>query len=107
MGVHGNERGNRQEIVINLELEAPVTDAATTDRIENAVDYETVAKRVQAHVASASDFLVEKLAVDISQILLAEFHGVQKVRVRVEKPYAIEFVDAIGVDIERQRDNTP
>ena len=47
---------------------------------------------------------VEALATDIARLCLEE-PGVQKVRVRLEKPGAVRFARAVGVEIERSRED--
>jgi dihydroneopterin aldolase len=43
------------------------------------------------------------LASDLAQVCLEE-SGVEKVRVRVEKPGAVRFSRSVGVEIERAKD---
>jgi len=103
VGINPEERRAKQDVVINLELEIDTRAAAASDDIADAVNYRTVCKRIIEHVESAGPFLVEKLAADIATIVLSEF-GVERVRVRVEKPGALRFARSVGVEIERARD---
>jgi FolB domain-containing protein len=102
IGVNESEREQPQEILINIILYADVSKAGQTDQISDTVNYRTVAKKVLAHAETARRFTVEALAADIVQICLGE-KGVQKVRVRVEKPGAVRFSRSVGVEIERSR----
>jgi dihydroneopterin aldolase len=61
-----------------------------------------VAKKVLAHAESAQRFTVEALAADLARLCLEE-PGVEKVRVRVEKPGAVRFTGSVGVEIERSK----
>jgi dihydroneopterin aldolase len=45
---------------------------------------------------------VEALAADLARICL-EAAGVEKVRLRVEKPGAVRFSRSVGVEIERTK----
>ncbi len=101
IGINPEERVKLQDIVINLTIYGDVRRAAASDDIEHAVNYKSITKRVIEHVESSSDFLVEKLVTDIARIILSEFEGVQRVRVRVEKPGAIRFAQSVGIEIER------
>jgi dihydroneopterin aldolase len=56
--------------------------------------------KLQAHAESAGRLTVEALAEDLAKICL-ETPGVQKVRLRVEKPGALRFAKSAGVEIER------
>ena len=46
VGINDDERTNRQDVVINLVLEADTRPAARSDDIADAVNYRTVAKEV-------------------------------------------------------------
>jgi FolB domain-containing protein len=100
LGVNDWEREQPQDILLNLTLFADLRRAGGTDDIADTVNYRTVTKKVIAHVATAGRFTVEALAADIARICLAE-PGVERVRVRVEKPGALRFARSVGVEIER------
>lgn len=100
IGVSDLERSERQDIVINIVLFTDTRAAAKDDDIEKCVNYRTVAKKVIAHVESAMRYTVEALAADIASMCL-EVPGVNKARIRVEKPGAVRFSQSVGVEIER------
>jgi FolB domain-containing protein len=102
IGINDWEREKPQEILINITLFADLNKAGESDNIDDCVNYRTVAKKVQAHAESAGRLTVEALAADIAKICLEE-PGVEKVRVRVEKPGAVRFSGSVGVEIERSR----
>ena len=102
IGVNDWEREKAQEILINLVLYADLKKAGDSDDIHDSVDYRTVAKKVLAHAETAKRLTVEALAADLARLCLEE-KGVQKVRVRVEKPGAVRFSKSVGVEIERAR----
>jgi FolB domain-containing protein len=106
IGVEDWEREKAQEILINLVLFTDLKKAGESDQIGDSVNYRTVAKKVQAHAESAKRLTVEALAADIAYLCLAE-PGVQRVRVRVEKPGAVRFSRSVGVEIERSREDMP
>lgn len=102
IGVNDWEREKPQEIRINLVLFADLARAGDTDDLEDSVNYRTVAQKVLAHAETARRLTVEALANDLARLCLEE-PGVQKVRVRVEKPHAVRFSSSVGVEIERIR----
>lgn len=104
IGINPEERVKLQDIVINMRLYADIRQAAQSDNIDHAVNYKSITKRIIEHVEASSDFLVEKLVTDIARIILTEFEGVQRVRVRVEKPGALRFAQSVGIEIERSRE---
>jgi FolB domain-containing protein len=102
IGINDWEREKPQEILITITLFGDLRQAGETDRIEDCINYRTVAKKVQAHAEKAARFTVEALASDLATICLAE-PGVEIARVRVEKPGAVRFARSVGVEIERRR----
>ena len=102
IGVNDSERKAPQEIVINLDLFTDLRRAGATDDIADCIDYQMVAEKVMAHAESSRRFTVEALAADIARIGLGE-PGVERVRVRVEKPGAVRSCRSVGVEIERVR----
>ncbi len=103
IGINDWERGQIQDMLINIEVFGDTRRAAETDNIEDCVNYRTLAKRAQAHAETAARLTVEALANDLAKLCLQE-KGVQKVIVRVEKPGAVRFSNSVGVEIERSRD---
>ena len=103
IGVNDWERKRAQNILINITLFTDTRRAATTDSIDDCVNYSTMSKKVFAHAESANRETVEALANDLARICLEE-NGVQKVVIRVEKPGAVRFAESVGVEIERSRD---
>jgi len=102
IGVYEWERQNPQEILINIILYTNLYKASKKDDISHSIDYEQVAKRIKQHAEEAKRLTVEALAGDIAMICL-QYPGVDKVTIRVEKPGAVEFTSAVGVEITRSR----
>ena len=103
IGINPDERIKKQDILINIVLYADIRRAAKTDKIEDAVNYKSISKRVIAHVEDSADYLVEKLASDLAHIILAEYEEVERVQVRVEKPGALRFAGSVGIEVDRTR----
>ena len=102
IGIHPWERERPQDIIINIVLFADLRKAGETDDIKDCVNYQTIAEKVRSHAENAKRLTVEALAADIADLCL-RMAGVERARVRVEKPGAIKFVRAVGVEIERSR----
>ena len=100
IGIWEWERKIRQTVSIDLDMAADIRKAATTDSVDDTLNYKSVAKRVQAFVGESSFQLVETLAEKIAAVILDEFE-VSWVRVRVNKPGAIRGARDVGVQIER------
>jgi FolB domain-containing protein len=104
IGIHDWERRVRQEIEITIRLYADTRRAARSDRIEEAVNYRSVAKRVLEVAESSSYHLIEALAHEIARVCVVEF-GLGRVSITVEKPGAIRFARTVGVTVERTRED--
>ncbi len=102
IGIWEWERRIRQKVVIDLEMGVDIPRAAAADRIEDTLNYKSVAKRVQEFVAASSFQLVETLAERIAELVLAEF-DVPWLRITVNKPGAIRGARDVGVCIRRSR----
>jgi len=100
IGINDWEREKPQDILINITLFADLRAASRSDDIADTVNYRTLTKQIIAHVESAGRFTVEALAADVAR-LCVQTPGVQRVRVRVEKPGALRFARSVGVEIER------
>ena len=70
------------------------------ERIEDALDYKAVAKRLIAFVGASEFQLVETLAERCAEILLREF-GIRWVRLSLNKIGAVTGARDVGVLIER------
>jgi len=103
IGIHDWEREKKQDILINIEMEADCRPAGLSDDFKDAVDYRAVSKAVIALVEESSFFLVEKMAEEIAGLCLQN-PKVKLARVRVEKPGAIRFSQSVGIEVERLRD---
>lgn len=102
IGVNDWEREAPQDILVNIEIDADLKKAGTTDDLEDTINYRLIAKRVIARIEASHHFIVEALAADLATICLEDPRAAN-VRVRVEKPGAVRFAKSVGVEIERSR----
>jgi len=102
IGIYDWERSIRQTVAIDLEMATDVRKAAATDRIDEALNYKAVAKRIIQFVEGSTFELIETLAERIADIVLTEF-DVPWVRLSLGKPGAVRGSRDVGVIIERGR----
>jgi dihydroneopterin aldolase len=102
VGIYDWERKIKQTVILDLEMATDVKKAASSDKIEDAIDYKAVAKRLIRFVGDSEFELVETLAERIAEIVLMEF-GVTWVRLSLNKIGAIRGARDVGVVIERSK----
>ena len=103
VGINPDERVNKQDVIINLTLEADLSKAGESDRIDDTVDYKRVKTAVIQLVENSSFLLIERLAERIAEVCFVEAL-VQVVHVSVDKPGALRFARSVAVEITRHRD---
>ena len=106
VGIWEWERRVKQTVIIDLEMAADIRKAASTDHIDDTVDYKNVSKRVQTFVGESQFQLVETLTERIAQLIITEF-GVAWVKVRLNKRGALRGARDVGIEIERRREDYP
>lgn len=100
IGIYEWERSIRQTISLDIEMATDIKKAATSDAIEDTLNYKAVAKRIIAFVSASEYELVEALAEKICDIIRAEFN-VPWVRLTLHKLGAVSGSKSVGVMIER------
>ena len=100
IGIYDWERKIRQTVALDLEMAFDNTKPASTDKIEDTLDYKAVSKRLIAFVEGSHFELVETLAEKCAQIVREEFR-VPWLRLKLSKPGAVRGSKAVGVIIER------
>ena len=100
IGVWEWERHVRQNLILNLELGADITDPARSDDLSDTVDYKAVSDRVIEYTKSTEFQLVESLAEKIAAIILSEFR-VRWLKLTIGKRGVLSEVFEVGIVIER------
>ena len=100
IGIYDWERKIRQPVVLDLEMGSDVGRAAVSDRIEQALNYKAVSKRLIDYVEGSEFQLVETLAERIAELVRSEF-PVPWLRLTLNKGGAVRGAQGVGVIIER------
>ena len=102
IGVYPEERGIKQDLLLNLTLFADQRSAAAADDFSLAVNYEAVNLAVISLAESSSFGLIESLAAAVADLLLS-FQGVTACEVSVDKPGVLRFARSAAVEIYREK----
>jgi len=100
VGVHEHEKLGPQPLHISIDLTVRELPGPKSDHISDVVCYEDVVRKVQDICELGHVNLIESLAERVAASCLDDSR-VHAVRVRVEKPQAIEECTSVGIEIER------
>ncbi len=100
IGVYEWERAITQPLLIDIALETDISRAAISDDVNDALNYKAVCDDVSAWCQAIKAQLLEHLAGQIADKLLAKY-SCHKITLSVAKPTAIKQADAVGVQITR------
>jgi len=101
VGVPDEERREPQRLLLTVEMQSDFSTAIKTDSIAAAVDYFAVSQALLKFGAGKEWRLIEKLAGDVAEMILAEF-GPALVMVEVKK-FVIPQAQFVAVRLTRGR----
>jgi len=103
IGFNPEELVNKQDVVINLEIEAEIPEKALeTDEPDGIYDYKTVTKKVIAFVQEGRFKLLEVMVRKILELIM-EDQRVKWARVEADKPHALRYAESVSVEMEAER----
>ncbi|KAI8147624.1 Dihydropteroate synthase-like protein [Fennellomyces sp. T-0311] len=100
IGVNPWEREEKQVVVVNLTVFPSMLLAK--DESSKSYHLRTLVRTLTRYIESSGYKTVEAFAVALARIAIEKCH-VNKIRVRIEKPSAILFADASGIEVTRDR----
>ena len=101
VGLSDEERARPQRLLITVDLQLDFESAALSDRIEKTINYYAVVQRILKYGEGRSWRLLEKLATNLADVILAEFHPTE-ITVEVKK-FVIPQARYISVALTRSR----
>ena len=102
IGIFAWEQLKKQKVIVNVWMEYDAGQAIATDKIQHAVDYKSITKRIINNIENNKYFLIERLAQKVLDITFEE-KKVLKATVRVDKPGALRFADSVSVELFKKR----
>ena len=100
VGIYDWERRIQQTVTLDIDMGTDIARAARSDRIEDTLDYKSVAKRLIQYVGETEFQLVETLAEKVAELVMQEFK-VSWIKVTLHKPGAVSGSKSVGIIIER------
>ena len=103
IGFNPEELVNKQDVLINLEIETDIPEAALeSDEPDGIFDYKTITKKVITLVQEGQFKLLEVLTKKILELAM-EDERVIRARVEVDKPHALRFAESVSLEMEAKR----
>lgn len=103
IGFNPDELVNKQDVIINLEIEADIpSEAMDADEPNGIFDYKAITKKVITLVQDGQFKLLEVLTQKILDIIM-EDELVSWARVEVDKPHALRFAESVSCEMEAER----
>ena len=104
IGIYDWEREVKQTIALDIEMAADNVKPASSENIDDALNYKAVSKRMIAFTEESQFQLVETLAESLVEIIMLEFN-VPWCRLKLSKLGAVTGSRSVGVIIERGHKN--
>ncbi len=103
IGIKEEEILNRQDVLINLTILYPASEAVTVNDIEHALNYRTITKAIIQHVEGNRFALLERLTQEILDLVMIN-PSVRYAEVEVDKPHALRFAESVSITLTAHRD---
>jgi D-erythro-7,8-dihydroneopterin triphosphate epimerase len=102
IGFNPEERINRQDVLINLEIDVDASEAVATDNEDIIYNYKTITKSIIDFVSGSEYHLLEKLTHEVLQLVMND-QRVIRAKVEIDKPRALRFSESVSVELEAKR----
>ncbi len=103
IGFNPDELVNKQDVVINIEIEASISsEALTADEPDGIYNYKVITKRIIAYVQDGHFKLLEVLTSNLLDMIM-EDERVTYAKVEVDKPHALRFAESVSYEMEAHR----
>ncbi|TDO01153.1 dihydroneopterin aldolase [Sunxiuqinia elliptica] len=103
IGFNPEELINKQDVIINLEIEVSVpNEAIEADEPDGIYDYKVITKQVIAYVQEGRFKLLEVLTKNLLEMIMKD-DRVRWAKVEVDKPHALRFAESVSFEMEAQR----
>ena len=102
VGVYKHEKEKTQPIKINVIAKVRNPKRINDNNLQSVVCYNQISKKIKKIIKSGHTILLEKLAEKIFQECFKN-KRIETMKIRLEKPEAIEDAGGAGIEVERSR----
>lgn len=100
VGVWEWEKQITQKIIVDLDMASDIAKSASTDELEDTLNYKAVAENVIEMLEASRFQLIETMAEEVAKLVMEKFSS-PWVKVRINKGGAVKHVANVGIEIQR------
>jgi 7,8-dihydroneopterin aldolase/epimerase/oxygenase len=102
IGIHKHEKINKQKIIFNIVIDVNQNTLPDENNLLSIVDYEKITDKLKNLAKNKSYNFLESLAEDSFKEIF-EDKRINSVKIKIEKPDAIENASSVGVEVFKSR----
>ena len=102
IGIHKHEKTNKQKIVFNIVINVNQNIFPDENNLSSIVDYEKITNKLKNLAKNKKYNFLESLAEDSFNEIFAD-KRINSVKIKIEKPNAIEDAQSVGVEVFKNR----
>ena len=104
IGIHQYEKNNKQKIIFNIVIDVNQNIFPNENNLSSIVDYEKITNKLENLAKNKKYNFLESLAEDSFNEIFAD-KRINSVKIKIEKPEAIENAQSVGVEVFKSRDD--
>ena len=104
IGIHQKEKIHKQKIIFNIVIDVNQNIYPDENNLSSIVDYEKITKKLKKLAKNKKYNFLESLAEDSFNEIFAD-KRINSVKIKIEKPEAIENAQSVGVEVFKSRDD--
>ena len=104
IGIHQNEKINKQKIIFNIVIDVNQNIHPDENDLSSIVDYEKITNKLKKLAKNKKYNFLESLAEDSFNEIFAD-KRINSVKIKIEKPDAIENAQSVGVEVFKSRND--
>ena len=102
IGVHKHEKTSKQKIVFNIAIDVNKNTLPDENNISSIIDYEKITNKLENLAKNINYNFLESLAEDSFKEIFQD-KRINSVKIKIEKPDAIENAKSVGVEVFKTR----
>ena len=99
IGTNEWERKEKQEVIVNIQIEFDDSRVSKADALENSIDYKKLNKKIISFVESSKFHTLEKLTSSVLKLIMKD-KEILKAKVEVDKPHSLRHTYSVSAECE-------